>query len=250
MSGHSKWSTIKHKKAAIDAKRGKAWSKLSRAVTMAAKAGGGNVADNPTLRLAVDKAKGANMPKDTIEKAIKKGTGELSSESYEEVLYEGYGPGGVAVMCKAVTDNRNRTNPEIRKIFERSGGSLGSPNCVAFQFQSKGVIVIETDKADEDQLMEIALEAGADDVDSSAMIHEITTSLDAFEAVREAIKAAGIEIQSADLAMVADNPITLDLTVARKVLRLIDNLEDHDDSDAVYSNADIPDDVVEALAKE
>ena len=166
------------------------------------------------------------------------------------MLYEGYGPGGVAVMCKAVTDNRNRTNPEIRKIFERSGGSLGSPNCVAFQFQSKGVIVIETDKADEDQLMEIALEAGADDVDSSTMIHEITTTLDAFEVVRDAIKAAGIEIQSADLSMVADNPITLDLTVARKVLRLIDNLEDHDDSDAVYSNADIPDDVVEALAKE
>ncbi len=160
MSGHSKWSTIKHKKAALDAKRGKAWSKLARAITMAAKTGG-NPNDNPRLRLAIDKAKGGNMPKDTIEKAIKKGTGELEGENYEDVLYEGYGPGGVAVMCQAVTDNRQRTGPEIKKIFERHNGNLGTTNCVAFQFQQKGVIVVSVEKATEDQIMELALEAGA-----------------------------------------------------------------------------------------
>lgn len=250
MSGHSKWSTIKHKKAALDAKRGKAWSKLARAVTMAAKAGGGNPADNPNLRLAVDKAKGANMPKDTIEKAIKKGTGELEGETYEEVLYEGYGPNGVAVMCKAATDNRNRTGPEIKKIFERAGGNLGSTNCVAFQFAKKGVIIIAAEDADEEKVMEIALEAGADDVSSSTIVHEITTSPDAFEPVLDAIKAAGIEPQSSDLSMVAENTVMLDLDGARKLMRLVDALEDHDDADAVYTNSDIPDDVVAELAKD
>ncbi|MCO6437809.1 MAG: YebC/PmpR family DNA-binding transcriptional regulator [Phycisphaerae bacterium] len=250
MSGHSKWSTIKHKKAALDAKRGKAWSKFARAVTMAAKMGGGSIEDNPRLRLAVDKAKAANMPKDTIEKAIKKGTGELEGESYEEIVYEGYGPGGVAVMCKVMTDNRNRTAGEIRKIFERAGGNLGSTNCVAFQFRNRGVIVVEASKASEDKMMELALEAGADDVTSSADIHEVMTSPENFEAVREAIEAAGIEIQSADLSQVADNLISLDLDSARKVMRLIDALDEHDDVDAVYSNTDISDDVVAELAKE
>ncbi len=249
MSGHSKWSTIKHKKAALDAKRGKAWSKLARAVTMAAKTGG-NPADNPRLRLAIDKAKADNMPKDTIEKAIKKGTGELEGQSYEEVLYEGYGPGGVAVMCQVVTDNRNRTSAEVKKIFERAGGNLGQPNCVAFQFQQKGVIVLSADKASEDQIMELALEAGADDVSSSEMIHEIITTPEAFEQVKQAVAAAEIEIESADLRMVAANGITLDLSTARKVIRLIDALEDHDDIDAVYTNIDVPDDVVAQLAKE
>lgn len=249
MSGHSKWSTIKHKKAALDKKRGKAWSKLARAVTMAAK-GGGNPADNPTLRLAIDKAKADNMPKDTIEKAIKKGTGELAGENYEDVLYEGYGPGGVAVMCQAVTDNRNRTSAEIKKIFERAGGNLGAPNCVAFQFSQKGVIVVAADKADEDRIMELALEAGAEDVESSEHIHEITTAPDAFESVQQAIKDAGVEIQSADLSMVADNLITIDLETARKLMRLIDALEEHDDADAVFSNSTMPDDVVAQLASE
>jgi len=249
VSGHSKWSTIKHKKAALDKKRGKAWSKLARAVTMAAK-GGGNPADNPTLRLAIDKAKADNMPKDTIEKAIKKGTGELAGENYEDVLYEGYGPGGVAVMCQAVTDNRNRTSAEIKKIFERAGGNLGAPNCVAFQFSQKGVIVVAADKADEDRIMELALEAGAEDVESSEHIHEITTAPDAFESVQQAIKDAGVEIQSADLSMVADNLITIDLETARKLMRLIDALEEHDDADAVFSNSTMPDDVVAQLASE
>lgn len=250
MSGHSKWSTIKHKKAALDAKRGKAWGKLARAVTMAAKSGGGSLSDNPRLRLAVDKAKSANMPKDTIEKAIKKGTGELEGESYEDVLYEGYGPGGVAIMCRAVTDNRNRTSAEIKKVFERAGGNLGAPNCVAFQFNQKGVIVVPAEKADEEKILEIAMEAGADDVDSSQHIHEIMCSPEAFEAVRKAVAEAEIEIQSADLSMVADNLISLDLNAARKVMRLIDALDEHDDVDAVYSNSDIPDDVVAQLSDE
>ncbi|MCH7885961.1 MAG: YebC/PmpR family DNA-binding transcriptional regulator [Planctomycetes bacterium] len=249
MSGHSKWSTIKHKKAALDAKRGKAWSKLSRAVTMAAKIGG-NPADNPRLRLAIDKAKADNMPKDTIEKAIKKGTGELAGQNYEDVLYEGYGPNGVAVMCQAVTDNRNRTGAEIKKIFERANGNLGQSNCVAFQFQQKGVILVAAEKATEDQLMELALEAGAEDVTCSEMIHEIITTPEAFEQVRKAVADAEIEIESADLRMVADTEITLDLNTARKVTRLIDALEDHDDIDAVYSNIDVPDDVLAQLAKE
>ena len=250
MSGHSKWSTIKHKKAAIDAKRGKAWSKLSRAITMTAKSGG-NPNDNPNLRLAIDKAKGANMPKDTIEKAIKKGTGELEGESYEEILYEGYGPGGVAVMCQVVTDNRNRSGPEIKKIFERAAGNLGPVNCVAFLFSKKGVIVVPTDKVDEERIMEVALEAGADDVESSGLIHEVTCGPGDFEVVKKAIEDAEIEIESADISMVAANSVMLDdLEKARKAMRLIDTLEDHDDVDAVYSNADIPDDIITQLANE
>lgn len=250
MSGHSKWSTIKHKKAALDAKRGKNWSKLARAVTMAAKTAGGSPEDNPRLRLAIEKAKADNMPKDTIDKAIKKGTGEVEGESYEDVLYEGYGPAGVAVMCRAVTDNRNRTGAEVKKIFERAGGNLGAPNCVAFQFTPKGVVVVPADKATEDQIVEIALEAGADDVTSSRHIHEVLCSPEAFEAVKTAIEEAEIEIESADISMVAGNLITLDLERARKVMRLIDALEDHDDVDAVYSNTDIPDDVVASLSAE
>jgi len=250
VSGHSKWSTIKHKKAILDSRRGKAWSKHARAITVAAKSGG-NPNDNPRLRLAIDKAKADNMPKDTIEKAIKKGTGELAGENYEEVVYEGYGAHGIAVMCKAMTDNRARTAGEIRKIFERAGGSLGPSNCVAFQFAQKGVIIIATDQVSEDRLMEIALEAGADDVTSSAHIHEVNTSPDSFETVRDAIKAAGIEIQSADLSMVAANLIRLDeVDVARKVMKLIDALDEQDDVDSVYTNSDVPDEVIAALSKE
>lgn len=249
MSGHSKWSTIKHKKAALDAKRGKAWSKLARAITMAAKSGA-NPADNPTLRLAIEKAKNDNMPKDTIEKAIKKGTGELAGDDLQEVVYEGYGPGGVAVLCKAVTDNRNRTGGEMRKLFERSGGNLGSSNCVAFLFHQKGIINITADKADEDQILELALEAGADDVQSSELAHEITCSAETFEAVKSAIADAGIEIAEADLSLIADNEVTLDLAGARKLMRLVDALDDHDDVDSVYSNSHIPDDVLESLARE
>jgi YebC/PmpR family DNA-binding regulatory protein len=254
VSGHSKWSTIKHKKAALDKKRGKAWSKLSRAIMMCARTGS-NPDDNPSLRLAIDKAKADNMPKDTIEKAIKKGAGELEGEHYEEVLYEGYGPGGVAVMARVVTDNRNRTAPELKKLFERCGGNLGSSNCVAFMFSQKGVIIIEREKASEanaseEKVMELALEAGAEDFDASEMIYEITCEAGALQDVKSAIEAAGIEIQSADVSMVAANLVTLDLNGARKVMKLIDALEDHDDVDAVYSNSDVPDEVVAALSKE
>ncbi len=250
MSGHSKWSTIKHKKAATDAKRSKAWSKLTRYVTMAARNGGGDADANPRLRLAIDKAKAANVPKDTIEKAVKKGTGELEGGNYEEVLYEGYGPGGVAVMCLALTDNRNRTSAEIKKIFERSGGNLGAPNCVAFQFHQKGVLIVSAEKASEEQVLEVALEAGADDISSSQHIHEVLCSPESFQAVKQAMEDAEIELQSADLSRVADNLVMLDLVTARKVMRLVDALDDHDDVDAVYSNSDIPDDVVAQLSQE
>ncbi len=250
MSGHSHWSRIKHKKAVVDARRGKAWSKLARAVTMTAKVGGGNPDDNPRLRLAIDKAKAGNMPKDTIEKAIRKGTGELEGASFEDVLYEGYAPGGVAVMCQAVTDNRNRTSAEIKKLFERGGGNLGSANCVAFMFRQKGVIVVDAGKATEDQIIQIALEAGAEDIDTSTDAYEITCAPDAFERVKNAIAAAEIEIESADLSMIAENDVALDLQGARKVMRLVDALEEHDDVDAVYSNSDIPDDVLAQLTNE
>ncbi len=250
MSGHSHWSRIRHKKAVVDARRGRAWSKLARAVTMAASSGGGNPNDNARLRLAIDKAKSGNMPKDTIEKAIKKGTGELAGESYEDVLYEGYAPGGVAVMCAAVTDNRNRTSAEIKKLYERGGGNLGSTNCVAFMFKQKGVIVVNAAKATEDQIIQIALEAGADDVDSSEQMHEITCAPSVFEAVKSAIAGADMEIESADLSMIADTEVTLDLKIARKVMRFVDALEEHDDVDAVYSNSSISDDVLEQLAND
>ncbi len=247
MSGHSKWSTIKHKKAALDAKRGKAWSKVSRDVTIAAKLGGGDPDGNPRLRLAIDKAKAANMPKDTIERAIKKGTGELEGLHFEECIYEGYGPGGVAIMCRCLTDNRARTAPEIKKLFERSGGNLGAPNSVAWMFTQKGVIVVEAGDVGEDRIMELAIEAGADDVDSSEDYHEITCDPDQFLTVKEAIEAAGVPVQSADVTMVASNTVTVSLEDAKKVTRLLEALEDHDDAQSVSSNVDIPDDMLEML---
>ncbi|MCH7719590.1 MAG: YebC/PmpR family DNA-binding transcriptional regulator [Planctomycetes bacterium] len=247
MSGHSKWSTIKHKKAALDSKRGKLWSKLSRNVTMAARTGGDPGA-NSRLRLAVEKAKDANMPRDTIEKAIKKGTGELEGETIEEVVYEGYGTKGVAFMCHTLTDNRNRTGPEIKKLFERHGGHLGAPNCVAWMFTQKGIIVIEESAADEDQIIELALEAGAEDVSASAINYEITCPPDAFLAVKGALEAASIPLVSADMSMVASSTVTLDANAARKIMKLMDELDDHDDVQTVSANFDIPDDVMADLA--
>ena len=248
MSGHSHWARIRHKKAVVDARRGKAWGKLARAITVAAGVAGGNPDDNPRLRMAIDKARADNMPKDTIEKAIKKGTGELEGARYEDVLYEGYAPGGIAVMCQAVTDNRNRTSAEVRKIFERAGTSLGATNCVAFMFKQQGMIAVDKQKASEDQIMEIALEAGADDINSYEQVYEITCSPGAFESVKSALAEAEIEIESADLSMVADNEVKLDMDRARKVMRLVDALEEHDDVDAVYTNSDISDDVLAQLA--
>ena len=249
MSGHSKWSTIKHKKARLDAKRGKNWSKLARNVTLAAKTGGANMMDNPRLRLAVDKAKADNMPKDTIEKAIKKGTGDLEGANYEEVLYEGYAAHGVALMAAAVTDNRNRTGGEMRKLFERGGGNLGSSNCVAWMFTQKGVFAINADGVSEERIMEIALDNGADDVTSSVHVHEVTCEPEAFEGLKTALESAGIELQAADITNIAGDSIVLDLDGARKVLRLVEALEDHDDVESVSSNFDIPDDVVAELSK-
>jgi YebC/PmpR family DNA-binding regulatory protein len=248
MSGHSKWSTIKHKKAAIDAKRGKAWSKIARDITIAAKIGGGDADGNPRLRLAMDKARAANMPKDNVERAIKKGTGELEGESYEELVYEGYGPGGVAVMCRALTDNRTRTAPEIKKLFERSGGSLGAPNSVGWMFRSKGVILIAADAVAEDRILELGLEAGADDVSSSAVCHEVTCTPESFLQVKAALEAAGIKIESAEVTMVASNTVAAsDVEVAGKVMRLLEALEDHDDVQSVSSNVDIPDEIATQL---
>ena len=246
MSGHSKWSTIKHKKARLDAKRGKNWSKLARNVTMAAK-NGGNPADNPRLRLAVDKAKADNMPNDTIEKAVRKGMGEDDGASYEEIVYEGYAPSGVAVMARALTDNRNRTAPEIKKIFERCGGNIGAPNCVAWMFSPKGVFTIKADSVTEDRLMEVALENGAEDVSSSATVHEVICAPEQYEALRSSLQEAEIEIESSDVTNMASTTVSLDLESARKVLRLIENLEDQDDVESVSANFDIPDDVMEHL---
>ena len=237
MAGHSHWAGIKHKKAANDAKRGKLWSKIARLIIVAAKAGGGDPAQNLSLRYAIDKGKAANMPKDTIEKAIKKGTGELGGASYEEVLYEGYAPGGVAIMVDALTDNRNRTAPEIRKIFEKKGGSMGTSGCVSYMFSKKGVIIVSAEKADEEELMELALGAGADDMVTEDDIFEISCSPEAYTELKNAIDEAGVEVESAELSMMPQNTISVDdADAARKILDMIDMFEDQDDVQNVYSN--------------
>lgn len=247
MAGHSRWANIKHKKAASDAKRGRLWSKACRDVMMAAR-GGGNPDENARLRIAIDKAKAVNVPKDTIDRAIKKGTGELEGESYEEVTYEGYGPDGVAILCRALTDNRTRTAPEIKKIFERGGGNLGTPNCVAWMFSLKGIICIEGGKVGEERLMEIALEAGADDVVEADGGFEVTTSPAAYESVKSAIEAAGIPVASSDLGMTAATPVRLDLESARKAIKLLEELEEHDDIQSVASNLDVPEAMMREIA--
>ena len=245
MAGHSKWANIKHRKARQDAVRGKAWSKCSRAIIVAAKAGGGDPEMNLTLRYAIDEARAANMPKDTIEKAIKKGSGATGEGvNYEQIRYEGYGPGGVAIIVDCLTDNLNRIAAEMRKIFEKGGGNLGKPGAVAFGFASKGLILIEASKTTEDQLMEIALEAGAEDVAESGGAWEVTCEVADFIGVKEAIVAAGIEPDSAELTMIPANTVACDAKVGQKVLRLIDAIEEHDDVQKVYSNADIPEEVM------
>ena len=248
MAGHSHWAGIKHKKAANDAKRGKIWSKIARMIIMAAKAGGGDPNQNLTLRYAVDKAKGANMPKDTIEKAIKKGTGELGDINYEEVLYEGYAPGGIAIMMEGLTDNRNRTAPEIKKIFEKRGGSLGASGCVNWMFKKKGLITVKSDAADEESLMDIALGAGAEDFENVGDIYEITCEPDAYDDLKAAIEGAEIVIESAELSMVPENTVAVtDPDVAKKILNLMEDFEDHDDVQEVYANFDIADEILESI---
>ena len=249
MAGHSKWANIKHRKGRQDAKRGTLWSKIARQVIVAAKAGGGDPASNLTLRYAIDEAKAANMPKDTIANAIKKGTGELDSANYEEITYEGYGPGGTAFMVSCLTDNRNRTAPEMRKIFDRAGGQLGATNCVAYMFEKKGTITVSAEKATEDQLMEIALEAGADDVEQDGDLFVVTCDPASYTDVKDAFDAAEIETASAEIAMVAANQVSLDLENAEKAMRLSETLEEHDDVQKVWTNIDISDEILAKLSE-
>jgi YebC/PmpR family DNA-binding regulatory protein len=251
MAGHSHWAGIKHKKALIDAKRGKQWSKLSKAIIVAAKLGGGDPDANVRLRVAIEAAKAVSMPKENIQRAIKRGTGELEGGALEEVLYEGYGPGGVAVLCDVLTDNRNRTAPEIRKLFEMSDGKLGGAGCVAWMFEKKGLFVVAADKADEDRLMEIALEAGADDVRRSGDNFEVLCAPEAYEAVAKALEQAGIQPDVSEISRMPKNTVDVtDPEVARKVLKLMNRLDDHDDVQNVSSNFNIPEAIMAQVGDE
>jgi YebC/PmpR family DNA-binding regulatory protein len=245
MAGHSKWANIKHRKARQDAVKGKMWSKCSRAIIVAAKNGGGDPATNLTLRYAIDEAKACNMPRDTIEKAVKKGAGELDNgEVYEEIRYEGYGPQGVGVIVDCLTDKTTRTAPELRKIFEKSGGNLATTGSVSFGFERRGIFLVESGHATEEQLMDLLLEAGADDIVESDGGFEITCEPTNYVPVREALEGANIEIASAELSFVPQTVVDCDASTAEKVLRLIDALEDNDDVQKVYHNAEIPDEVL------
>ncbi len=248
MSGHSHWAGIKYKKAANDAKRGRIWSKIARSIIVAAKTGGGDPAQNLTLRYAIDKAKAANMPKNTIAKAVKKGTGELGAVSYEEVLYEGYAPGGIAIMMDGLTDNRNRTGPEIKKIFEKRGGSLGASGCVGWMFSKKGLITVRTDAIEENDLMEIALTAGADDMETVGEIYELTCDPAAYEQLKETLSERDVPTEVAEISMVPQNTVPVnDVETAKKLLALMDEFEDHEDVQNVYANFDIPDEIVKQV---
>lgn len=249
MAGHSKWKTIKHRKAAVDAKRGKLWSKCSRNIIVAAKHGGGDPNANLSLRYAIDKAKEANMPADTIEKAIKKGTGELGAAEYVPAVYEGYGPGGVAFIVDTLTDNPHRTAPEIKKIFERSGGSLGPTNCVGWNFTTKGIFTINTADVGEDALMEMVLDAGADDVVRDGETFEVTCEAAVYEKVKQALAAQKVPVQNGEIAKKPGTTIKVDdPETGGKVLRLLEAFEDHDDVQNVYSNFDISEEVMAQIS--
>lgn len=244
MSGHSHWAKVKRAKATVDSRRGVLWSKLARRIIVAAKGGGGNPDENLSLRYAIDEARAANMPNDTIKKAILKGTGELGAAVYEEAIYEGYAPGGVALLVYCLTDNRNRTAPELRKIFERGGGQLGTTNCVSWMFEKKGTFVVSADAAAEDALMEIALEAGADDVTVEGDLFEVTCHPTAFAAVKQALADRKIETVSSEIAMVPKNTVPVSGDQARQVLKLVEMFEEHEDVQNVYANFDIPEEVL------
>ena len=251
MSGHSHWAGIKHKKALVDAKRGKLWSKLAKAIIVAAKQGGGNPDENIRLRAAIEEAKAVSLPKDNITRAIKRGTGELDPVELEEVLYEGYGPEGAAVMASGLTDNRNRTAPEIRKIFEVCGGKMGQSGCVAWNFDRKGVIEVASDAKGEEEMMELAIEAGADDVETDEDVYRLSCSPEAFDSVLRFLNDAGLQTQHAEIEYVARDKITIsDLNAARKALKLVDALDEHEDIQTVSTNFTIPDDVLEKLEEE
>ena len=247
MSGHSKWSSIKHKKGATDAKRGKIFSRLIKEVTVAARLGGGDITGNPRLRAAIQAAKAENMPKDNIERAIKKGTGELEGTSYEEANYEAYGPGGVAVLIDCLTDNKNRTVADIKHAFDRHGGNIGEPGCVSWMFEKKGLIVFEKDKVEEEKLFELALEAGADDVKEQDTEFEVLTDPADFEFVKEAFDNAGLNYILSEIDMIPQNTVYLEGKKAQQMLSLMETLEDNDDISQVYANFDIADEVMEAM---
>ena len=247
MSGHSKWHSIKHKKAKVDAQRGKIFTRLIKELTVAARMGGGDPEANSRLRTAMAIAKAANMPADNIERAIKKGTGELPGVSYDEITYEGYGPGGVAIMIDAMTDNKNRTVAEIRHMIGKHGGNLGANGCVSYMFHKKGIILVEAEGVDEDALMEAALEAGADDMTGDDEHFEIVSEPAAFEDVHAAVEAGGFSIVSAELTKVPDSMVNVSAKDAPKILRLMDAIENQDDVQNVYSNFDIPEEILADL---
>jgi len=246
MSGHSKWATTKHKKAATDAKRGKIFTKLAKEITVAAKLGGGDPNGNPRLRTAIAKAKGVSLPAENIKRAIQKGTGELPGVSYEEVMYEGYGPAGVAVIADVMTDNRNRTVSEIRNIFSKAGGNMGEAGCVAWMFHKKGYLVVNRTKVDEDKLMTLALEAGAEDMQTEDENFVVTTPPNDFEKVKKALEDGGVVPDVAEITMIPQTYVKLDGKEAQQMLRLVEALEDNDDVQNVYANFDIPDEIMNA----
>src|SRR5215467_14224944 len=248
MSGHSKWHSIKHKKGALDAKRGKLFTKLIKELTIAARTGGGDPNQNPRLRKAVNDAKAANMPNDTIDRAIKRGTGELEGATYEEITYEGYGPGGVAVMVNATTDNRNRTVSELRHLFSKNGGNLGESGSVAWMFNKKGQIIVDAALKGEDEMMEIALEAGAEDMQNDGESYQILTAPEDFLSVLDAVKGKGVEPISSEIAMIPQNTIKLEGAQVTQMLKLYEALDDHEDVQSVYANFEIDDAVLQQQA--
>ncbi len=249
MSGHSKWSTIKHKKGATDAKRGKIFTKVIKEITVAARIGGGDVDGNPRLRLAVQKAKEVNMPQENVTRAIKKGTGELEGVQYQEISYEGYGPGGVAIFMEVMTDNKNRTIGELRAVLDKNGGNMGENGCVAWIFEKKGIITIMISEKDEEELLELVMDAGGDDLQTVDDYYEITTSVESFESVRKAIENSGLKVQSAQLTRIPQNTVNVEEKNCKSLLRLMDMLEDHDDIQKVYSNFDITDELMSIMGK-
>jgi len=245
MSGHSKWSTIKHKKAAKDAKRGKIFTKLIKEITVAARMGGGDINANPRLRTAVLTARSNSMPSDNIDRAIKKGTGELEGVTYEEIQYEGYGPGGVAIIAQVLTDNKNRTVSEIRRMFTKHGGNMGETGCVGWMFDKKGILTIDKSQIDEDRLMDIALDAGAEDVRDEGEVFEVVTQPEDFEKVKERLDQEKIAIASGQVSLVPKNTVDVDAKNVEQVLKLSEELEDHDDVQNVAANFNIPDELMD-----
>jgi YebC/PmpR family DNA-binding regulatory protein len=245
VSGHNKWASIKHKKAATDSKRGKIFSKITKEITASARASGGDLFSNSRLRVAVNKAKSVNMPADNIDRAIKKGTGELPGVLYEEIAYEGYGPKGVAIIAESLTDNKNRTSADIRNIFSKKGGNMAGSGSVSWIFTKKGFILIAVSNADEDTVISVALDAGAEDMKTEEGMYEIITPVSDFEKVKDALEKSNIPIESAEITMIPASTVKLEGSDAKQVLSLIEMLEDHDDVQNVYANFDIPDELIE-----